>query len=84
MNSITDVAVPGYEVPEVLLLLALAAAIAGARMLMTINTNHWGRNRLLYLLSGGNQAVGSVIAPMPGLASISVALWAAGRALGFF
>lgn len=83
MNPISEVVVPFHKAPGVLLPLALVAVVAGVRMLTTINTNHWGCNRLLYIVSGGNPAVGNVLAPIPGLAAIGVAIWAVGRVIGF-
>lgn len=83
MNPIAEVAVPVHATPEALLLLALVALVAGVRMLTTINTNYWGCNRLLYIVSWGNPAVGNILAPIPGLAAIGVAIWAVGRVVGF-
>lgn len=84
MNPIAEVAVPAYDTPLALFFLVLLTGITGVRMLMTINTSHWGSNRLLYIMSGGSLTVGRVLAPLPGLMFIGVAIWAAGRMVGFF
>ena len=83
MSPIQQAAVPAVETPEFLLLLAFICFTTGMHMFTKMNAKDWGANRLLYVLSAGNRSIGEVVALIPPVALIGVAVWAIGRVFGF-
>lgn len=84
MNELSGIATPLVEMPWFLGMVALAAFAAGWSLIKTVSADYWGSNRVLYCISLGNQALGRVIAPIPGIVCLLIACYFAIRAIGFW
>lgn len=82
MNELSGIATPLVEMPWFLGMIALVACAFSVYWFSTVSAAYWGSNRVLYLISGRNKKVGRLIAPIPGVVGIAVALYFGGRAIG--
>ena len=82
MNGLSEIATPLVEMPWFLGLIALVACAFSVHWFTTVSAGYWGSNRILYLVSLGNQKIGRLIAPIPGVMSLGVAVYFGCRAIG--
>lgn len=82
MNEFSGIATPLVEMPWFLGLVALVSCAFSVHWFTTVSAAYWGSNRILYLASFGNQKIGRLIAPIPGVISLGVAVYFGCRAIG--
>lgn len=84
MNEFSGIAPALVEMSWFLGLISLASLSFSALWLLTVNVSCWGSNRLLFIISGGNEKIGRFIAPIPGVVGFCLSLYYGGRAIGFW
>ena len=83
-TELSGVTTPLVEMPWFMAAIALAAGVFSVYWFATVNVDCWGSNRVLYHLSRGRKKIGQLLALIPSVVSVGVAVYFGGRAFGIF